>query len=86
MRENMYDCRRTKWGTAVLPREIVENRKSLIPIMKRALNNKKRAVLKVDQLYIDGALYEEDAEADSDDKDDTGETGTQIEGGDEEEI
>ena len=66
--------------------EIVEKRKSLIPIMKRALNNKKRAVLKVDKLYIDGTLYEGEAEADSDDEDDTGETGTQIVGDDEEET
>ena len=53
--------------------------------MKRALNNKKGAVLKVDKLYIDGTLYEAATEVDSDDEDDTGETGTQIEGGDEEE-
>ena len=53
--------------------------------MKRALNNKQRAILKIDKLYIDGTLYEADTEADSDDEDDTGETGTQIEGGDEEE-
>nr|XP_022297117.1 uncharacterized protein LOC111106652 [Crassostrea virginica] len=68
------------------PREIVEKRKSLLPIMKRALDNKKRAVLKVDKLYIDGTLYEGKAEADSEDEDDTGETGTQIMGDDEEET
>ena len=88
----MYDCRHTKRGTGALQSEnnsqgkIVEKRKSLIPIMKRALNDKKRTVLKVDKLYIDGTLYEGEAEADSDDEDDTGETGTQIEGGDEEET
>ena len=40
--------------------------------MKRALNNKKGAVLKVDKLYIDGTLYEAATEVDSDDVDDTG--------------
>ena len=54
--------------------------------MKRALNNKQRAVLKVDKLYIDGTLYEGEAEADSDDEDDTGETRTRIVGDDEEET
>ena len=54
--------------------------------MKRALKNKKRAVLKVDKLYIDGTPYDWEAEADSDDKEDTGDTSTQIVGGDEEET
>ena len=51
---------------------IVEKRKSLIPIMKRALNNKRKAVLTVDK----GTLCEAGAEADSysDDEDDTVET------------
>ena len=53
--------------------------------MKSAFNSKKGAVLKVVKLYIDGTLYEGDAEADNDDEDDTGETGTQIVGGYEEE-
>ena len=91
MRENLYDCRRTKGGAGgfgikeQFPRDKVEKWKSLIPIMKRALNNKKGAVLKVDKLYIDGTLYEGEAEAGSDDEDDTGGTGTQIVVGDEEE-
>ena len=81
MRENLYDCRRTKGGAggfgikAQFPRDKVEKWKSLIPIMKRALNNKKGAVLKVDKLYIVGTLYEGEAEAGSDDEDDTGGTG-----------
>ena len=67
------------------PRDKVEKWKSLNPIKKRALNNKKGAVLKVDKLYIDGTLYEGEAEAGSDDEDDTGWTGTQIVVGDEKE-
>ena len=84
MRENLYDCRRTNGGAGgfgikeQFPRDKVEKWKSLIPIMKRA-------VLKVDKLYIDGTLYEGEAEAGSDDEDDTGGTGTQIVVGDEEE-
>ena len=38
------------------PREVVQKRKSLIPAMKRALRDNRRAVLKVDKLYIDGRL------------------------------
>jgi hypothetical protein len=39
------------------PREVVQKRKSLIHAMKRALRDNRRAVLKVDKLYIDGRLY-----------------------------
>ena len=38
------------------------------------------------RIYIDGAFYEADAWADSDDEDDTGETGTHMVDGAEEET
>ena len=42
------------------PREVVERRKVLYPVMKRALQEKKRVSMVVDKLYIDGRLYQEE--------------------------
>lgn len=39
------------------PREIMETRRKLVPIMKKARDDGKEAILKVDKLYIDKRLY-----------------------------
>lgn len=39
------------------PKEIVEKRKALMPILRKALEENRRAVLKYDKLFIDGKLY-----------------------------
>lgn len=56
------------------PREIVQKRKALIPVMKRALRDNRRAVMKVDKLYIDGRLYVppdvDDSESEGEDEED----------------
>lgn len=41
------------------PREIQERRKQLIPVMKQAQRDGKKATLSVDRLYIDGRLYQQ---------------------------
>ncbi|KAK3746492.1 hypothetical protein QZH41_000814 [Actinostola sp. cb2023] len=43
------------------PKEIVEIRKSLIPLMKEAKKNGQRAKLVLDKLYIDGKLVDQQA-------------------------
>ena len=42
------------------PREVVQRRKVLYPVMKRALREKKRVSMVADKLYIDGRLYQEE--------------------------
>lgn len=42
---------------AQFPREIVEKRKALMPVLRKALWESRRAVLKYDKLFIDGKRY-----------------------------
>ena len=39
------------------PREMMERRKILFPIRKQFMEDKKKAVISVDRLYVGGQLY-----------------------------
>ena len=39
------------------PREILERRKVLFPVRKQFIDSKRKAVISVDKLYVDGQLY-----------------------------
>ena len=48
----------TKYGISPhYPREIVERRKKLVPIMIRERKKKKKAFIVGDKLFVDGELY-----------------------------
>ena len=42
------------------PREIMDRRKILFPIRRKFMQEKQRAIIKVDKLYIDGKLYRDE--------------------------
>ena len=44
------------------PPEVQEKRKRLIPIMLKARDERKKAVLVIDKLYVNNRLYEPSAE------------------------
>lgn len=85
IRSNAFKAKNSNFSVREqFPKEIVQKRKSLIPVMERALRNNRRAVLKVDKLFIDGKLYVAPNEVDMDEDQQTVETQIEVTGGDDE--
>ena len=60
VRKNAGKLKGTNFGISQqFPREIMEKRRKLVPIMKAARDNGKEAYIMVDKLYIDKTLYRE---------------------------
>ena len=60
VRDSAKKLKNTNYGIAEqYPREVMDTRRKLIPIMRKAREDGREAYLRVDKLYIDKKLYEE---------------------------